>query len=98
MLFLHGLLDSADCFVLNQVGRAPAVQAAKAGYDVWIGNNRGNKYSLQHKKFDPAYDKEFWDHSFVEFGKFDVPAFIDYVKERTKHSKISVVAHSQGTN
>lgn len=98
VVFLHGLLDSSDGFVISQIGKAPAVLAARAGYDVWLGNNRGNKYSLMHRTFDPAYDNEFWDHSFVEFGKYDVPAFIDYAKNQTGLAKVSVIAHSQGTN
>jgi lysosomal acid lipase/cholesteryl ester hydrolase len=38
---------------------------AEAGFDVWMNNSRGNKFSRQHVDFDPEYDKkDFWDFSF----------------------------------
>jgi len=57
---------------------APFVMA-QAGYDVWLGNNRGNKYSRMHKYIDA--DKHhimFFDFSFETLAEYDVPAIIDY--------------------
>ena len=33
---------------------------ADAGYDVWLGNTRGNTYSRGHCDMDPS-DLKFWD-------------------------------------
>lgn len=79
--------------------KSPAYVAAKAGYDVWLGNNRGNLYSRGHEKLNPDKDfKEFFDYSFFELGKYDAPTQINYVLKKTGYKKLSYVGHSQGTS
>ena len=58
---------------------SPAFRLVKAGYDVWLGNSRGSKYSLQHLNYDEKIDLEYWNFSFVEFGKYDLSASVDYI-------------------
>ena len=65
------------------------------GYDVWLGNSRGNDHGLKHKRFNST-SKEFWDFSWNEIGYYDVPAMIDYVLDQTNSSKAFYVGHSQG--
>ena len=58
----HGLLDSANCWIMNYANVAPAFVAVRDGYDVWLGNSRGNTYSCNHVSLDPwKNEKKFWD-------------------------------------
>ena len=34
----HGLLDSADCWVMHYPELAPAFKLVRNGFDVWLGN------------------------------------------------------------
>ncbi|XP_008836072.1 gastric triacylglycerol lipase isoform X2 [Nannospalax galili] len=67
-----------------------------AGYDVWLGNSRGNTYSRRNLYYSPD-SAEFWAFSFDEMAKYDLPATIDFIVEKTKQEKIHYVGHSQGT-
>ena len=72
------------CFIRNSRKKSPAYIAVDAGYDVWLGNNRGNPYSRDHEELDPFLDKrEFWDFSFYEMGKYDVPTNIEFIQSMT---------------
>lgn len=33
---------------------------ANEGYDIWLGNSRGNKHSRKHVKYNPDKGAEFW--------------------------------------
>lgn len=90
----HGILDSADNWVINGAERSLGLRLAALGYDVFLGNNRGNKYSLTH---GDKTRREFWDFSFQEMGQYDVPANIDTILKLTGHQKLIYIGHSQGT-
>lgn len=38
---------------------------ADAGYDIWMGNARGNTYSANHTLYTKK-DREFWEFTYVE--------------------------------
>lgn len=96
VLVQHGLLDSADNFVVNGESNSIVFLLASHGFDVWVSNSRGNKYSRAHKTKNPS-SKEFWDYSFHEMGKFDIPANINFILGKTAKSKLTYIGHSQGT-
>jgi pimeloyl-ACP methyl ester carboxylesterase len=70
---------------------------ADAGYDVWIGNMRGSRYSRAHVKYNPQHDEAFWDFSWDEMSHIDLPSMVYYILNVTQQTKIGYVGHSQGT-
>ena len=96
VILQHGLFDSADNFVINGDHHSLAFVLADKGYDVWISNSRGNKYSRSHVSLNPS-SKEFWDYSFQEMGKYDIQANIEFILQQTGKSKLTYIGHSQGT-
>lgn len=92
---MHGIEDSADGWVAND-NQSPAFILASGGYDVWLGNFRGNKYSKKHLYLS-EFQKEFWNYSWEEFGLYDIPAFTDYVLANSTKSKLAFIGYSQAT-
>ena len=75
-----------------------ATMLLESGYDVWLGNNRGNIYSRFHLELDADKNAEkFSDYSFYEMGKYDQPAIVSAILKETKTSSLTYVGHSQGT-
>merc|ERR1712178_530005 len=67
-----------------------------AGFDVWLGNNRGNIFSIANSKMD-INTPEFWDAVDVDtMASQDVPSILKYVTAVTKAPKVHWVGHSQG--
>jgi pimeloyl-ACP methyl ester carboxylesterase len=102
VLLMHGVLDNSYTYVLksNKTQNLPYL-LADAGYDVWLGNNRGTIRSFEHidKKGYDWHDSKgkYWDFSVDELGIYDVPTMISYVVACTGHQKINYIGHSQGT-
>ena len=55
---------------------------ADQGYDVWLGNNRGTKWSQAHVTLDKS-QKSFWNWYQEDMGRQDIPTFIDYILDNT---------------
>lgn len=66
------------------------------GYDVWLGNARGNIFSQAHKTLDTK-SHEYWKFSFHEIGMYDLPAIIDYALAKTNVTSLTYCGYSQGT-
>ena len=79
--------------------KSPAFVAAEAGYDVWIGNLRGNKYSLGHDTLDYIEDGEaYFDFDISTHSRIDLVTMVDYILSLViEYPKIAYVGHSMGT-
>ena len=93
VLFQHGLTMDAESWLQSTRDALPAgstdipafLTLADEGYDVWMGNNRGTKYSNENANYpyadDILYQKAYlvqnrakYDFSWAEMGKYDLPA------------------------
>jgi len=94
VLFMHGLCQSCECFITDR--DSLAFSMATKGYDVWLGNARGNRYSYKNTKLTPKQE-EYWDFSMDEMALVDLPLMILHVLEHSKYLKLDYVGFSQGT-
>lgn len=95
VLLQHGLFSTASDYLITGPNIALAFLLADYGYDVWLGNVRGNKHSMNHRSFSKDSD-EFWNFSWHEMGVYDLPAMIDFILNVTNTQKTFYVGHSQG--
>lgn len=95
VLLLHGLFVAGDSWFLNSPEESLGFILADHGFDVWVGNVRGTRWSQRHVSLS-VKDKDFWDWSWQELALHDLPAMLRYVNSVT-NSKVFVVGHSQGT-
>jgi len=95
----HGLLCSSADWVVSTPSKGLGYILADAGYDVWLGNYRGNTYSRNHTHLNPDawLNHKFWDFTWDEMGKYDIPAMIEKVLEVTGHHSLFYAGHSMGT-
>ena len=93
VLLMPGMFQTWESFLRPGTGKSGdqdpiAIQALKAGYDVWIGNSRGTQFS--HGKFKGDFD---WQ----EMGEDDLPKMIEKVLHYSDHKKLDYLGYEQGS-
>jgi lysosomal acid lipase/cholesteryl ester hydrolase len=92
----HGLDGSSADWVVNLPNQAAAFVLADAGFDVWLGNFRGNQYARFHKTLSTK-DHAFWAFSWDEMAQYDLPAMINYALNISKVDSLYYVGFNLGT-
>ncbi|KAK4792277.1 hypothetical protein SAY86_022712 [Trapa natans] len=95
VLLQHGLFMGGDAWFLNHPNQSLGFILADHGFDVWIGNVRGTRWSHGHISLSER-DKDFWDWSWQELAFYDLAEMIHFISSTTT-SKVFLVGHSQGT-
>merc|ERR1719402_1018084 len=98
MFLQHGLLCSSADWVVPTPSKGLGYILADAGYDVWMGNFRGNTYSRNHSILNPDRTSSgFWDFTWDEIARYDLPAMLEFVLEYTGKEDMFYAGHSMGT-
>ncbi|XP_075389689.1 lipase member N [Tenrec ecaudatus] len=92
----HALFTDNAAWLENFANGSLGFLLADAGYDVWMGNSRGNTWSRRHKTLSVTEEK-FWEFSFDEMAKYDLPGIIDFIVNKTGQEKLYFIGHSLGT-
>ncbi|GAB1867625.1 Lipase [Camponotus japonicus] len=95
VLLQHGFFCTSAVWVILGKGKGLAYVLADHGYDVWLGNFRGNTYSRAHITLSPS-NSTFWDFSLNELGIYDLPAMITYITNMRSQPLHTFIGHSMG--
>ncbi|XP_020109283.1 triacylglycerol lipase 2-like [Ananas comosus] len=96
VLLQHGVLMDGITWLLSSPDKSLGYILADSGYDVWIANSRGTKYSLRHMFLSPS-NSAYWEWSWDQLVAYDLPAVVEYVYNQTRNQKIHYIGHSLGT-
>uniref|UniRef100_A0ACD5ZWS7 Uncharacterized protein n=1 Tax=Avena sativa TaxID=4498 RepID=A0ACD5ZWS7_AVESA len=95
VLLQHGVLVDGMTWLLSSPEESLAYILADRGFDVWIANTRGTRWSSRHVSLDIS-SKDYWDWSWDDLVVNDMPTMVDYVCTHTAQ-KPHFVGHSMGT-
>lgn len=94
-MLLAGIYASSDVWLLNGPTDSLPYILSRHGFDVWLGNNRGNIYSRENIWYNDT-EREFWNFSWHEMSIYDLPAMLDFIRSYTGEQRMHFIGLSQG--
>ncbi|CAN0058995.1 unnamed protein product [Laminaria digitata] len=79
VLLMHGLMQDSESLLCGGKDHALGLRLAASGFDVFLGNARGNRYSHKHMRLSPVTSDAYWNFSIDELARYDTPTMIDHV-------------------
>ncbi|XP_020173308.1 triacylglycerol lipase 2 [Aegilops tauschii subsp. strangulata] len=95
VLLQHGVLTDGMTWLLSSPEESLAYILADSGFDVWVANNRGTRWSSRHVSLDSS-SRRYWDWSWDDLVVNDMPSLVDYIYSHTEQ-KPHFLGHSMGT-
>ncbi|KAJ1269304.1 hypothetical protein BS78_07G201400 [Paspalum vaginatum] len=95
VLLQHGVLVDGMSWLLASPEESLPFILADRGFDVWVANTRGTRWSRRHVSLDPS-SRLYWNWSWDDLVVNDLPAMVDFVCRHTGQ-KPHYVGHSMGT-
>jgi pimeloyl-ACP methyl ester carboxylesterase len=108
VLLVHGLMQDCESFLCCGRHNSLASVLAHDGYDVWLGNNRGSRYSMSHNQLS-SNSSQYWNFAIDHLANYDLPAMVKGIvdtvnRERGSSSddqgkprdRVIVIGFSQG--
>lgn len=94
---MHGQGQDAETWLTGYfVGTPLPLKLVDEGYIVWMGNNRGTKFSANTKVQSKA-SVAYWNFDFTDMGMSDLPAFLHTIKDvQEDESKIKYIGYDVG--
>eukprot|EP00903_Cladosiphon_okamuranus_P020555 g18867.t1 len=97
VLLMHGLMQDSEALLCDGRDHALGLRLAAKGFDVFLGNARGNRYSHKHLRLSPVTSDAYWNFSIDELARYDTPAMFDVVLKVSGQPKLCYIGFSQGT-
>lgn len=91
VLVVHGISANHRCLDLT-AERSLAVALKASGYDAWLMDLRG--HGEAHRDTDGREQRAGW--TMDSYGRYDLPAAIEYIQAVSGYSQLGYVGHSMG--
>lgn len=92
-----GLLLLFFVIALHSTILFSAFVLANNGYDVFLLNLRGSRYSRKHTTLSIT-ESAFWDYTLDHLAQYDLSTAFKFIEKLTGHRKVLYVGHNSGAS